>query len=163
MTILKVMFDSMVYDSFYIDESRRAKLEQLISAEKIKLYSTGIQEAQLHAIDLEKYPEKKERKAWMLRIHNDAKIVSPPFTYNVPGAGWGQGSWATGEQQIQYRKIKPNGNPKNDICDRLIGIAANGQVEIFVTNDGIRADFIPTFQSMQVLSYKEFAALVDKM
>ncbi|SFL65988.1 hypothetical protein [Pelosinus propionicus] len=161
---VKMMIDTNIYDKLFEDDISRDRLIEQIKTGNIKLYSNKIIEGELEAIDLNRYPEKTDKKEWLLKFLNEftENVATEVFAYDVVGSGYDESKWISSENEKLYSNIKPDGDPKNDIKDRIIALTANADVDILVTNDHIKQS-VEEVISIKVLDYKNFIDYINNI
>jgi hypothetical protein len=154
---IKIMLDTNIFDELYNNEPIQHKFNLHIRSGRFKFYITAIQKAEIRKnFKL----EDKAKREWSLQFYNSAEVIPTLFSFDIEGAGLDEGRFATAEEIEQYRRIKPNSSPKNYHEDRNIGIIANANVDIFVTNN--KKDYPKAVLSnLKVLSWDEFVHFME--
>lgn len=77
-------------------------------------------------------------------IRIDPEIKPALFAWNIPGAGWSEGVWATGEESDfydeLYNELEKLKSKPNNTQDAIIATIAYTKGYILVTEDGILSD-----------------------
>ena len=150
------MIDTMIYDELFRNEGIRQKIIECLELGCLRFYSTDIQEAQIKA---NPKPADKDKIEWSLQFYKRAEIIPPLFSFDVPGAGFDPGRWATSTEEELYNKIKLNS--KKHHAGRNIATIVNAKVDIFVTNN-IKDYPKERLSNLKVLSWNEFVKHLAK-
>jgi predicted nucleic acid-binding protein len=154
---IKIMIDTNIYDELYKNVIVRQKFIQLIELNSVKFYTTPIQEEE---IKKNLKPEDKDKVKWSLNFNKQAEEVPSLFSFDVEGAGYDQSRFATSGEISQYETIKPNSSQHHK--DKNLAVVADGQVDIFVTNN--TKDFSANnLHNVKIMNWNEFIKKLEDL
>lgn len=141
------VLDANAFDVLADESWRRAFLAELVEEGVIRLVTNDVIRGELEAT-----PDmlKRGRMSWL-----ETETAPTPFTWGVPGRGWGEGVWA-GDDEIAAIGAVRNGD-RHDADALLLGLAVRLNAVLVTSDKRLRG--IAARQGVEVLHGEELLRL----